>query len=219
MPRTKNIHRVGQFEKLCSKCGVTKRSEDFSKKKASPDGRYSYCKSCGSTSVKLRASLRIAANSFRVITEKKCSKCMCVLPVSMFHVDRHSYEGRRSTCKSCRKHSPSYVPKYDESVARKMRARRLLNVFNLTLEQYEEMLVSQNGVCAICGCPETVMQKGKLLPLSVDHDHATGKVRALLCASCNIGLGHVECNLPHIPQFIAYLSEHGSSVHQGQGVK
>jgi hypothetical protein len=49
------------------------------------------------------------------------------------------------------------------------------------------MLAEQNGVCAICG-------KATEKSLAVDHDHATGKVRALLCARCNTGLGCFEEN-------------------------
>jgi hypothetical protein len=59
----------------------------------------------------------------------------------------------------------------------------------ITLEQYEAMLLSQNGLCAICGHPPDV---GVNKRLHVDHDHATGKIRGLLCMHCNHSIERVE---------------------------
>ncbi len=54
--------------------------------------------------------------------------------------------------------------------------------YGINLADYERMLNSQNGVCAICGkAPES--------RLVVDHNHETGKIRGLLCSHCNRGLG------------------------------
>ena len=64
-----------------------------------------------------------------------------------------------------------------------------LKKYGLTLEQYEAMHNAQNGVCAICGKPN---QNNRIL--CVDHDHKTGKVRKLLCTSCNSKLGIYEEN-------------------------
>jgi hypothetical protein len=67
------------------------------------------------------------------------------------------------------------------------RAGHLRRKFGLTAEQYDAMVVAQNGVCAICHKPcQNKRSKGRL---SVDHDHVTGKVRALLCHLCNFGVG------------------------------
>lgn len=57
------------------------------------------------------------------------------------------------------------------------------------VENYDEMFAVQNGLCAICDQPETA--KGKV-NLGVDHDHTTGRVRGLLCVSCNRSLGYWE---------------------------
>jgi len=58
-------------------------------------------------------------------------------------------------------------------------------------QRYQEMLREQNGVCAICHQPETAPDKasGKTKDLAIDHDHKTGKIRALLCSNCNRALG------------------------------
>lgn len=60
------------------------------------------------------------------------------------------------------------------------RATRLAQIFNLTPDEYDQILEYQGGVCAICGRPP---KPGKRL--AVDHDHATGHVRGLLDFVCN----------------------------------
>ena len=58
-------------------------------------------------------------------------------------------------------------------------------------DRYQEMLKEQGGVCAICCKPERATDKasGKIKDLAIDHCHATGEVRALLCSNCNRALG------------------------------
>jgi hypothetical protein len=51
--------------------------------------------------------------------------------------------------------------------------------FGMTVEEYDALLTAQGGVCGICKRPP------KSRRLAVDHDHATGRVRGLLCAFCN----------------------------------
>lgn len=76
----------------------------------------------------------------------------------------------------------------------------LRSKYNITLEQYEKLLANQNGVCALCGLTETAIDKyhKEIKSLAVDHCHETGKVRGLLCSSCNIGIG----NLKHNPELL-----------------
>ncbi|MGQ5576747.1 endonuclease VII domain-containing protein [Streptomyces sp. ECR3.8] len=66
------------------------------------------------------------------------------------------------------------------------RARHLKLRYGITIEQYEQMLASQRGGCAICGS----FPGGKRL--AVDHCHVTGRVRALLCPQCNRSIGYYE---------------------------
>ena len=65
--------------------------------------------------------------------------------------------------------------------------------FNLSLEEYDEMLMQQNGGCALCGFVPSgsdTYRSGK--SLAVDHDHATGYIRGLLCDLCNRGIGQLH---------------------------
>ncbi len=54
------------------------------------------------------------------------------------------------------------------------------------------MCAAQKGLCAICGKPETLVVRGKVRRLAVDHDHLTGRVRRLLCLGCNTGIGKFQ---------------------------
>lgn len=82
------------------------------------------------------------------------------------------------------------------------RKSHLKKVYGLTPEAYDKMLASQNGRCAIC----------KDLPgkkaLAVDHDHASGKIRALLCTRCNTGLGGFKDDIYLLRQAMIYVSKH-----------
>ena len=61
-----------------------------------------------------------------------------------------------------------------------------LRKYGLTQGDHDEMVESQNGQCMICNTDQPGTQSGCW---PVDHDHATGRVRALLCSACNAGLG------------------------------
>ena len=58
--------------------------------------------------------------------------------------------------------------------------------YGLTEADYQQMLETQNGACAICG---TTTPTGKWKVFAVDHCHESGKVRGLLCNECNRGIG------------------------------
>lgn len=74
----------------------------------------------------------------------------------------------------------------------------LKNRHNITLEDFKRMEKKQDGRCRIC------WRKVKLV---VDHNHRTGKIRGLLCAKCNQGLGLFEENPLALEAAILYLDE------------
>jgi len=65
----------------------------------------------------------------------------------------------------------------------------LRSAFGIGLAEYGDMLVAQNGVCAICRNAEKEERNDKRKALAVDHDHVTGGIRGLLCSACNTGIG------------------------------
>jgi hypothetical protein len=84
------------------------------------------------------------------------------------------------------------------------RRKKLMSRFGITVEQYDQMHEEQGGVCKICGNPERI--EGRRL--AVDHNHETGKVRALLCFKCNTIVGHIEnSGLEIVHSIVDYLEE------------
>ena len=63
-------------------------------------------------------------------------------------------------------------------------AKRILETYGVTVDEYRAIVDYQGGVCAICQ-----IAKGVVKRLAVDHSHATGQPRGALCGSCNNLLG------------------------------
>jgi hypothetical protein len=90
----------------------------------------------------------------------------------------------------------------------KQRNHELQKKYGISVEQYEQMLASQNGVCLICGKGETHTRNGKVTLLCVDHCHKTGKVRGLLCKRCNVMLGQSGDDIETLTSAIEYLKRY-----------
>jgi len=106
-----------------------------------------------------------------------CSKCKKVKPPFEYSFARrasgnYSYQ---SWCKSC-------------CAGRYQRTNSLKRKYGMTLEDYDDLLKTQNGACAICQQSEPINSRR----LAVDHDHITGEVRGLLCSQCNRGIGYLK---------------------------
>lgn len=96
-----------------------------------------------------------------------------------------------------------YTPEQQATYGREWRLRRL---FKLTGGEYAALLIAQDGGCGICGAKEThVSKNGKLKDLAVDHDHATGEVRGLLCFNCNQGIGRFQNSPERLEAAAVYL--------------
>lgn len=82
--------------------------------------------------------------------------------------------------------------------------------YGITLYDYNRMYSEQNGVCYICKKPEVRVdhRTKKISRLAVDHDHVTGKVRALLCHSCNVALGAFKDDQALLRKAVEYLEKH-----------
>ena len=122
---------------------------------------------------------------------------------------------RRAWTKAWQKANPVRVEKIKRRASKKAHlkdptrktASRRLQLYGLSAVKFEEMLVAQRGLCAICHCPETRIVNEKLSGLAVDHDHESGFVRGLLCYRCNSGLGSFKDNPLVLESAIRYLQE------------
>jgi len=86
------------------------------------------------------------------------------------------------------------------------RERELKYLYGISLEQYNKMLKLQKNVCVICGNKEVRRNsKGNIRILSVDHNHEIGRVRGLLCGSCNQALGLVKESIKTLTSMIKYI--------------
>lgn len=130
-----------------------------------------------------------------IITEKQCKRCKRPLPFSEFSASNQRNDGLQSYCREC-----------NRDLARKGLHHR---EYSLEPGGYKSMLLAQGDCCAICGIASSELTKC----LSVDHDHATGEIRALLCNKCNIAIGLIDDSSEIAERMAAYLRKHGG----GQG--
>lgn len=129
---------------------------------------------------------------------KTCTKCGETKSEDSFSWHYKDKGIRRAQCKSCRNLYEKIKSREDH---RKIQRKEycLKKTYDISIEQYNKMLEDQNGVCDICHRPPITKA------LAVDHCHTTGKIRGLLCSSCNTALGSMQDNTDRLRNAIAYL--------------
>lgn len=142
---------------------------------------------------------QIVRKNYRMVRDsdgrKRCSSCELWQPESDFGANASSPDRLTNQCKRCQYSSG------------------LWSKYRITADQYDQMMIDQDGGCAICG---GVNSDGRAL--AVDHDHACcpgsrscGKcVRKLLCLDCNTGIGSLKDDVHLLRKAIAYLEEHNA---------
>ena len=101
-----------------------------------------------------------------------------------------------------------YMKNHREEFPLFWKERHLQSTFGISLHEYGQLLVAQDGKCGICGNEEAEARAGKTKALAVDHDHRTGKVRGLLCSACNTGLGKFGDDRERLLNALRYLDKH-----------
>lgn len=144
---------------------------------------------------------------------KKCSKCnnkhygkgLCQKHYDEIYKKVHAIRIKNYLAEYYKRHKKSKaisMSEYYNKNKKHIRENRLKRTFDITLEQYDQMLKDQDDKCAICGKKPTERY------LSIDHDHKTDKIRGLLCDSCNLLLGHANDDPVILGKSIDYLSLH-----------
>ena len=156
------------MSKVCKKCGIDKPLSEWNRNSGRSDGLAVYCKICVAEYHRAwRARPEVKERQARLAAERYAG---------MSDEDRAEYiragiENRRSN------------------------GYNLQSKYGITIADYEALLKSQNGGCAICGKAPSADRR-----LSVDHDHSCcsgrrtcgGCLRGLLCTTCNSWLGFYE---------------------------
>lgn len=119
---------------------------------------------------------------------KHCRKCNRAYPIEHFPTTKSG--NRRYICHDC---------EWMQQNERKARSRAVR--FQVDVKKYEELHRAQYGRCAICG-------EFSARALHMDHDHATGVIRELLCSQCNVGLGMFKDDITLLKRATEYLTKH-----------
>lgn len=185
----------GKELKTCNKCNELLHRDEFWNDKHAKDGKTTRCIACLKKKwAENPGRPRKGRAKYVTLTEKLCRGCDQILPASSFGArnERGGGKALRSRCKKCVSKSHKAWREKNPDASRN---RNLMSKYGITEDQYLQMLEWQNGGCALCGSKESKWSSSPWL--HVDHDHKTGKVRGLLCHTCNIVVGGIE-NTPEM---------------------
>ena len=128
----------------------------------------------------------------------------------MFDKKAYNAQYKREHPDAVARWNKTYYPKrgkkpriYTGIIASSMSDRRRQLNYGLTDLQFQTMMLVQCGTCAVCSEIFESETRGK--EPCVDHDHETGRVRGLLCHSCNKGIGHLKDSSEILMAAMAYL--------------
>lgn len=199
-------------EKLCPKCGEVKPSASFYRNTGHSDGLSSYCRTCQVRDTKARYSPHPRYRAPE--GQKWCPGCKTLKPIEAFGANRSEHDGKQSRCKPCSvaavtasRHKDPTSHRRSSTAWRRANPERVADnharwKYGVERGTYSRMLEAQGGRCAICGSQNP---GGKSLRFHIDHCHDTGKVRALLCNGCNIGLGQFKHEKELLLKAVDYL--------------
>ncbi|MEA2702103.1 MAG: hypothetical protein QOD63_48 [Actinomycetota bacterium] len=160
--------------KVCKKCGLTKPIDDFYRSPGMRDGRRNDCKACN-----------LASKHERYLANPEAAKAR-VKRWQQENPERYRENQRRMRATPAGKE--------------RQRAGHLKRKDGITLKQYNELLASQGGCCAICG-----REPRPDISLHLDHDHESGELRGILCFRCNNALGDFDDDPSLLHAALAYL--------------
>lgn len=144
---------------------------------------------------------------FECCIEDDCDQPVKAKGLCKMHYQRHLRHGHSKYTDRKRPPKQCAIPGCDNHLYAKgvchshyMKSKKWQE-FGLSLDNYLQMAERQNFVCKICEKPEKIIngKSGKTRDLAVDHCHATGRIRGLLCSNCNTSIG-LMCDDPYLLQ-------------------
>jgi hypothetical protein len=137
---------------------------------------------------------------------KLCIECQSEKDLSGFHRNSARKDGLSSRCKPCENtRMRAYQTQWKLSNPKKWKMHqdkaRIKYRYGLLMDEYNELLLSQDGKCAVC---DTEFIKSPC----IDHSHSTGEVRGLLCDACNRGLGYFKENANRLRNAAQYVEKY-----------
>jgi hypothetical protein len=139
---------------------------------------------------------------------KVCRVCSTEKPLDQFHNAKAAKDGKVSRCKTCaaeynkqwQAKNPERVKEIWKQAEKKSRNlhRRKATRYGLTVPELDLLFEKSSGKCMIC--------ERQAENLFVDHCHATGKVRGILCLHCNTALGNFNDNIDILKKAMEYLA-------------
>lgn len=181
----RNVH---PNRKLCEPCKVQRSRErsakNYREKTAASRGAGRTCESCGR---ELPADARAA---LRFCKDETCVK-------SRQRERWQAWRQREEEAGTFRDTVNQYQRAFRERTGY-ARDYELRTRYGITLDEWLSMVEAVDGKCEICG--------GDQESMCVDHDHASGKVRGVLCRRCNRAIGQLGDTADHLKKAVAYLS-------------
>ncbi|MGY1858515.1 endonuclease VII domain-containing protein [Modestobacter sp. SYSU DS0290] len=181
--------------KRCPDCGEEKPTSEFGRNRALPDGLSFYCLACnrrrnGAWYRTSRAAVGKTVRDHSWVPEgsRWCPGCRQAVTHEQFSRNSRQRSGFGSRCLRCHRRSSN-----DAYWTRR---------YGLTRADVAALRAGQADACAICGAAA---------PEHLDHDHQTGRVRALLCQRCNQGLGLLQDDPSVLRAAADYVEEHRDS--------
>jgi formylmethanofuran dehydrogenase subunit E len=194
--------------KKCSRCHIVKDIEAFGHDAGRSDGYRYWCKECTNNNSKIyyAANRELKARKSREYREKNKEKINAwVKEYRKNNKDILSKRGKKNYQKT-----KEDKQKYYESKRDVIRNKNIFRNYGITIEQKTQMIIDQNNCCAICG-----EQLSNSRFTHIDHDHKTNKVRGILCANCNSGIGMFKDNVNKLKRAIVYLERGAADVDKG----
>ena len=171
------------MDKQCKRCGEVKSLDDFYRHDGCRDGVRPECKACNLAERARRhrenpEPARERARAWHEVPENR--------ERTKANHERYKADGRKAISN---------------------RRSHLKRKYGITLEEYDQKLAEQGGVCAVCG-----REPRPDISLHVDHSHTTAKLRGLLCFPCNVAIGLIREDHDRLDAIRRYLDDHDPEV-------